>query len=235
MKKAISMALVAISATNPLSASAQTTDVIPPLANADYLSMDTDSLNIDDAEDLNEVVIVSRSARQRVEEKRIGAERLELSQLSRVPQLFGENDLIKSITLMPGVHSEGDGAGGFEVRGGSASENLVTLDGMTLYNPSHVLGIFSTFNADAINRATLYKGPIPLCYGEAVSSVLETGLTAGNMEEYHGSATLGLLAAKAMVQGPIVKDKLSFAVSGRRSYLDAFLKLTDDYKNITVR
>lgn len=184
-----------------------------------------------DTQQLNEVVVVGQNAAQRIKSNRLGAERLEMGKLNNMPQLFGEPDIIKSITLLPGVHSEGDGAGGFEVRGGTASQNLVLLDGMALYNPSHVLGIFSTFNSDAISRATLYKGPIPASYGEAISSVLDVGLTPGGMENYSGSATLGLLAAKLSIGGPIVKDKLSFNVAARRSYLDAFLKLTDDYKN----
>lgn len=191
----------------------------------------SDSVNV---ENLKEVVVVSRSAQQRLESNRLGAEKLEMTKLNKLPQLFGEKDIIKTITLMPGVHSEGDGAGGFEVRGGTASQNLVTLDGMTLYNPSHVLGIFSTFNSDAINRATLFKGPIPASYGEAVSSVLDAGLATGNMQQYHASATVGLLAAKVKVEGPIVKDKLSFAVSGRRSYLDLFLKMDPEYKSTVL-
>lgn len=199
--------------------------------NQGYAQEERDSI---DMEELQEVVIVSQGARQRVESNRLGAEKLEMSKLGQVPHLFGERDIIKAITLLPGVHSEGDGGGGYEVRGGNASQNLIMLDGMSLYNPSHVLGIFSTFNADAINRATLFKGPIPASYGEAISSVLDAGLAVGDMEEYHGSATLGLLAAKMKVEGPIVKDKLSFAVSGRRSYLDMFLKLTDDYKNTVL-
>lgn len=186
------------------------------------------------SEELREVVVVSQSAKARVESSRLGAERLEMGKIGQLPQLFGEKDIIKSITLMPGVHSEGDGGGGFEVRGGNASQNLVTLDGMSLYNPSHVLGIFSTFNSDAINRATLFKGPIPASYGEAISSVLDAGLSTGNMESYHGSATIGLLAAKLKAEGPILKDKLSFAVSARRSYLDAFLKMTDEYKSTVL-
>lgn len=180
--------------------------------------------------ELKELVVVSQSAKQRVESKRLGAEKLELSKIGQIPHLFGERDIIKSITLMPGVHSEGDGGGGFEVRGGTASQNLILLDGMTLYNPSHVLGIFSTFNSDALNRATLFKGPIPASFGEAISSVLDAGLSVGNMECFHGSASVGLLAAKLKVEGPIVKDKLSLAVTARRSYLDMFLKLSDDYK-----
>lgn len=201
-------------------------------ANAHMKAIETSDTTA--CKELQEVVVVSQSAQQRQESKRLGAEKLELGKLAQLPQLFGERDIFKTITLMPGVHSEGDGGGGFEVRGGNSSQNLILLDGMTLYNPSHVLGIFSTFNSDAINRATLFKGPIPASYGEAISSTLDAGLATGDMEEYHGNATIGILAAKLKIGGPIVKDKLSFAVTARRTYIDAFLKMTNDYKNTTL-
>lgn len=183
---------------------------------------------------LEEVTVTGNSARQRIENVRIGAERLELSQLSKLPSFGGENDIIKSISLLPGVRSEGDGGGGFEVRGGSAYQNLVVLDGIALYNPSHVMGIFSTFNDDALGSATLFKGPFPSSYGDATSSVLETTLMPGDLQAYHGSFTLGILAAKLKAEGPIVKDKLSFAVTARRSYVDAFLKMVPKYRSTVM-
>ncbi len=183
--------------------------------------------------ELDEVVVTGQSARQRVGDVTLGAERLELSQLAQVPVLFGENDIVKSITLMPGVHSESQ-AGGFEVRGGNATQNLVTLDGITLYNPSHVMGIFSTFNDNAIGRATLYKGTIPAFYGGATSSVLETALAPGDMEPYHGSMTVGILAAKIKAEGPVIRDRLSFAVTARRSYVDLFLKMIPQYRSTVM-
>ncbi len=186
------------------------------------------------AKRLDEVTVTGNSARQRIENARIGAERLELTQLSKLPSFGGENDIIKSISLLPGVRSEGDGGGGFEVRGGSAYQNLVLLDGIALYNPSHVMGIFSTFNDDALGSATLFKGPIPSPYGDATSSVLETTLMPGDMQAYHGNFTVGILAAKLKAEGPIVKDKLSFAVTGRRSYVDAFLKMVPQYRSTVM-
>ncbi len=180
---------------------------------------------------LEEVTITGNSAHQRIDNNRIGAERLELKRLSQLPSFGGENDIIKSISLLPGVRSEGDGGGGFEVRGGSAYQNLVLLDGISLYNPSHVMGIFSTFNEDALGSATLFKGPMPSMYGDASSSVLETTLMPGDMESYHASATIGILAAKIKAEGPILKDKLSFAVTARRSYVDAFLKMVPKYNS----
>lgn len=187
-----------------------------------------------DGKQLKEVVVTGNSARQRINNNRLGSENLELSKLVQMPSFGGETDIIKSITFLPGVRSEGEGGGGFEVRGGNAYQNLVTLDGMTLYNPSHVMGIFSTFNNDALGGATLYKGPIPAMYGDATSSVLESSLASGDMRKYHGSATIGILLAKIMAQGPIVKDKLSFAVSARRSYVDAFLKLVPKYRSTVM-
>lgn len=183
---------------------------------------------------LNEVTVIGNSARQRIDNTRIGSEKLELGRLSQLPSFGGENDIIKSISLLPGVRSEGDGGGGFEVRGGNAYQNLVLLDGISLYNPSHVMGIFSTFNDDALGSATLFKGPYPAMYGDATSSILETTLMPGDMESYHASLTVGILAAKIKAEGPIVKDKLSFAVTARRSYVDAFLKLVPKYRSTVM-
>lgn len=182
----------------------------------------------------NEVVVTEQSARNRINSVRLGAESLELAKLSLTPKLFGEADVIKSITLLPGIHGEADGAGGFEVRGGNAYQNLVTLDGMTLYNPAHLMGIFSTFNDDAMGRATIYKGPVPATFGGASSSVLETSMRPGDMEKHHGSATIGILNAKLSAEGPIVRNRLSFAVAARRSYVDAFLKLIPEYRSTVM-
>lgn len=184
--------------------------------------------------ELNEVTVTANSARQRLDNARPGAERLELPKLMKMPAFGGERDIIRSIALLPGVNSEGDGGGGFEVRGGNASQNLVLLDGISLYNPAHVMGIFSTFNDDALGAATLYKGPIPAMFGGASSAVLETSLAPGDMERYHGSATIGLLAAKIKAEGPLVKDRLSLAVAARRSYVDAFLKMIPQYRSTVM-
>lgn len=180
---------------------------------------------------LREVVITSGAANNRLQSLRIGAENLELTKMLALPSFGGENDILKSITLLPGVRSEGEGGGGFIVRGGNASQNLVSLDGITLYNPSHVMGIFSSFNDDALGHADLYKGPLPSRYGDAVSSVLDVSLAPGDMSRFHASATIGILAAKAAVAGPVVKDKLSFALTARRSYVDAFLKMIPKYSH----
>lgn len=179
---------------------------------------------------LENIVVTATSAAGRISNISLGSENLELVTLAKMPMLFGENDIIKSISLLPGVHGEGDGGGGFEVRGGTASQNLILLDGITLYNPSHVMGIFSTFNDKALSSATLHKGPIPSGYGGATSSVLDTRLGAADMKQFHLNGTIGILAAKIMAEAPIVKDKLSLAVSARRSYVDAFLQMVPKYR-----
>lgn len=183
---------------------------------------------------LNEVVVTGNSSSQRVANVQLGAERLEMKVLEKTPVLFGEVDIIKSITLLPGVRQESEGSGGYMVRGGTASQNLVQLDGGTLYNPSHVMGIFSTFNEDALGGATLYKGLMPSYFGGATSSVLDIQLAPGNMERWHAGGSVGLLAAKAYANGPIVKDKLSLAVSARRSYADLFLKTVPKYRSTVM-
>lgn len=183
---------------------------------------------------LNEVVVSGHSAAQRIGNVQLGAEKLEMTILDKAPVLFGEVDIIKSITLLPGVRQESEGSGGYMVRGGTASQNLVQLDGATLYNPSHVMGIFSTFNEDALGGATLYKGLMPSYFGGATSSVLDIQLAPGNMKRWHAGGTIGLLAAKINANGPIVKDKLSLAVSARRSYADLFLKLVPKYRSTVM-
>ena len=183
--------------------------------------------------ELEEIVVIDQSARNRIQALP-GSESLELTKLSLTPQMFGEPDILKSITLLPGVHGESDGLGGFEVRGGNAYQNLVTMDGMTLYNPSHMMGIFSTFNEDAMSQAILHKGPIPASFGGASSSVLETHMKTGDRNGYHFSGSVGILNAKISAEGPILKDKLTFAVSARRSYVDLFLNLIPKYRGTVM-
>ena len=196
-----------------------------------YASEPADSVT---EHELGEVVVTGLSARGRIENPQLGAEKLELARLALAPSFAGENDILKSISLLPGVRSEADGGGGFEVRGGTAAQNLITLDGIPLYNPSHVMGIFSTFNDQAISRATLFKGPFPTIYGGATASVLDVALDAGEPDTYHAAGTIGILAAKLKASGPVVKDKLSFAVAARRSYVDAFLKMVPKYRNTVM-
>ena len=195
-----------------------------------------DSLSVDTLRHtrLDEVTVIGKNAYERVSKTTLGTETIEMTSLRALPSFMGENDLIKSLSLLPGVRSEGDGIGGFEVRGGSSTQNNIRLDGITLYNPSHLMGIFSTFNDDALAQATLYKGPIPAQYGEGSASVLETMLAPGDMTAYHGSFSVGLLMAKIKAEGHIVKDKLSLALSVRRSYVDAIINIVPEYRGTVM-
>ena len=185
-------------------------------------------------ERLEEVVITSNSARQRIQNVQTGAEVLQLENLTSAPQLFGENDIMRSIQLLPGVKAESDASSGFQVRGGTSAQNQVLFDNAPVYNVGHMGGLFSAFNDDALAAGTLYKGLLPAQYGGASSAVLDITGRTGNKNGWHGSTTIGLLSAKGTVEGPIVKNKASFLVTARRTYMDMFLKLSDDYKNNTL-
>ena len=183
---------------------------------------------------LDEVVVVSQSARQRIDEVQIGVEKISVTTLAKVPALFGEKDIIKSIQLLPGVKSESEASGGYQVRGGTSSQNLILLDGATIYNAGHLMGLFSTFNDDALGNASLYKGLQPAAFGGATSSVFDIDTRVGDNQQRHFSGTIGLLSAKIMAEGPIKKGQSSYLVTARRSYLDLFLKTTNKYRNNTL-
>lgn len=183
---------------------------------------------------IDQVVVSSKSARDRLDNVLIGVEKIEISEMARIPALLGERDIIRSLQLLPGVKSEGDGSSGFQVRGGTAVQNLILLDDATVFNAGHLMGIFSTFNDDALTNASLYKGQIPAQFGGAVSSVFDIHTKAGDMHDYKFNGSVGLLSAKLNVEGPIAREKASFFVAARRSYLDMFLKLTEDYKDNTL-
>ena len=185
-------------------------------------------------ERLDEVVVTSNSARQRIQNVQTGAEVLQIDNLTSAPQLFGENDIIRSIQLLPGVKSESDASSSFQVRGGTSAQNQVLFDNAPVYNVGHMAGLFSAFNDDALASATLYKGLLPAQYGGASSAVLDITGRTGSKSGWHGGATIGLLSAKGTFEGPIIKDKLSFLVTARRTYMDMFLKLSNDFKNNTL-
>ena len=185
-------------------------------------------------EQIDEVVVTSTSARQRIQNVQAGAEQLQLKDLTAAPSLFGENDIMRSLQLLPGIKAESDASSSFQVRGGTAAQNLILFDHAPVYNVGHLAGLFSTFNEDALGSATLYKGLLPAQYGGASSAVLDLTGRTGNKHDWHGGASIGLLSAKGTIEGPIVKDKASFLLTARRSYLDLFLKLTDDFRNNTL-
>jgi hypothetical protein len=179
--------------------------------------------------ELKEVVISSNKPNNdNVASPQMGADKLDMAQINNVPVLFGEKDILKTISLLPGVKSAGEGNTGFYVRGGASDQNLILLDEATVYNASHFFGFFSTFNSDAVKDVTLYKGGIPVEYGGRLSSVLDIKMNDGNNKNYTVQGGLGLISSRIKVEGPIVKDKGSFMISARRTYIDFFLKASSD-------
>lgn len=186
------------------------------------------------SETLQEVVVTAERQDANVKSAAMGVEKLDPKELNKLPVLFGEKDIIKSMQLLPGVKNAGEGSSGFYVRGGGADQNLILLDEAPVYNASHLLGFFSTFNSDAIKDAVLYKGNQPANFGGRLSSVLDIRMNEGNSKRYNVSGGLGLISSKLNVEGPIVKDKASFLVTGRRTYADVFLKASDRFKDNTL-
>ncbi len=182
----------------------------------------------DEYKDLEGVVISSSSRGRSISSPQMGVEKLSTKDIHNIPVLLGERDILKTLQLLPGVKSAGDGNSGFYVRGGAGDQNLILLDEATVYNASHLLGFFSTFNSDAIKDMTVYKGGMPAQYGGRLSSVLDIKMNDGNNQDYDVSGGLGLISAKLNVEGPIQKDKSSFLVTARRTYVDMFLKLSHD-------
>lgn len=180
------------------------------------------------SKELQAVEISARKADENVKSAEVSAVRLDIKQLEKIPVLFGEKDLLKTIQLLPGVQAAADGNSGFFVRGGSNDQNLILLDEALVYNASHLLGFFSTFNNDAIKDATLYKGNMPAEFGGRLSSVLDVKMKEGNNQNYVLSGGIGLISSRLNAEGPIVKDKGSFVVTGRRTYADLFLKLSNN-------
>jgi len=179
--------------------------------------------------DLNEVTInADKPNNDQVASPQMGLEKINMAQINNVPVLLGEKDILKTISLLPGVKSAGEGNTGFYVRGGASDQNLILLDEATVYNASHLFGFFSTFNSDAIKDVSLYKGGMPAEYGGRLSSVLDIKMNEGNNKDFTVQGGLGLIASRIKVEGPIVKDKGSFMVSARRTYIDLFLKASSD-------
>jgi outer membrane receptor for ferrienterochelin and colicin len=173
-------------------------------------------------ETLEEATIIA----QERQTERVQMSKIELSaaEIKNIPMLMGEVDVIRAIQLLPGVQSGNEGTTGFYVRGGSPDQNLILLDGVPVYNASHLFGFFSVFNADAIKNVNLTKGGFPARFGGRLSSVLEIDLKEGNMKEFHGEGSLGLISSKFTLEGPLVKDQTSFMLSGRRTYYDLLVR-----------
>jgi len=156
---------------------------------------------------------------------------LPIEKLKSIPVILGEEDIMKSMQLLPGVKSGSEGTSGIFVRGGSEDQNLILLDGVPIYNPAHVLGIFSVFNADAIKSVTLTKGGHPARYGGRLSSVVDVRMKEGNLQEWHGNGSIGLISSKLSVSGPLVKDKVSILLSARRTYADLIINAVYPQEN----
>lgn len=177
---------------------------------------------------LTEVTVTTKKKNDNITKPQMGVEKLNINEINQLPVLFGERDILKSIQLLPGIKSAGEGNSGFYVRGGSSDQNLILLDEAPVYNAAHLLGFFSTFNSDAIKDVSVYKGTMPAQYGGRLSSVEDVKMKDGNNKDYDVSGGVGLIASRLNIEGPIVKDKGSFIVSGRRTYADAFLKFSKD-------
>lgn len=172
--------------------------------------------------ELGEVTVVGKAIESNVTGTQMSTIDIPIMQIKKIPAIFGEVDVIKTLQLLPGVQSGTEGAAGMYVRGGGPDENLILLDGVPLYNVNHAMGFFSAFNADAVKNVTLYKGNFPARFGGRLSSVVDVRTKDGDMQEYHGNVSVGLIAAKLNVEGPIVKNKTSFNLSFRRTYYDLF-------------
>ncbi|WP_147676114.1 TonB-dependent receptor [Algibacter pacificus] len=181
----------------------------------------------DTLESLDEVVITENVEKLNIKAPQMSVNKLSASTIKQIPVVLGEADIIKSITLLPGVTTAGEAASGFNVRGGAADQNLILLDEAIIYNSSHLFGFFSVFNPDAIKDLKLYKGGIPARYGGRVSSVLDIYQKEGNSKEFHANGGIGIVSSRLLLEGPLKKDKGSFLLGGRSSYAHLFLPLFD--------
>ena len=182
---------------------------------------------IESIENLNEVVITEDVEKLNIKNPQMSVNALSIKTIKNMPVILGEVDIIKSITLLPGVTNAGESSSGFNVRGGAADQNLILLDEATIFNSSHLFGFFSVFNPDAIKDIKLYKGGIPAKYGGRASSVLDIYQKEGNSNEFHMNGGIGLISSRLLAEGPIKKDKSSFLLAGRSSYAHLFLPLFD--------
>ncbi len=194
----------------------------------------SDSLDLNESKTFN-ADLNSQSALQEIEVKstrradnvkgtEMGTISLSIDKIKQLPVIFGETDILKTLQLMPGVQSAGEGNSGFYVRGGGPDQNLILLDDAVVYNTGHLFGFFSVFNSDALKNVTLIKGSMPANYGGRLSSVVDVSMKEGNMKEYHADGGIGLIASRLTLEGPIKKEKGSFMLSGRRTYIDVLLK-----------
>lgn len=181
---------------------------------------------------LEEVIVLSEKREAGIHSTGMGAIDIPMKQIRNTPAILGEADLLKTIQLMPGVQAGVEGFSGLYVRGGGPDQNLILLDGIPIYNADHLLGVFSIFTPEAMKKVTLFKGSFPARYGGRLSSIVDIRTNDGDMQNYHGTVSIGLLTSKLHLEGPIIKDKTSFCLTGRRTYLDLIARpfLPDDKK-----
>jgi hypothetical protein len=178
--------------------------------------------------ELSEVVITARRTDENVRAPEMGIVKMDIKTIRKVPALLGEIDVIKVLQLLPGVQSSSEGSTGFSVRGGSTDQNLIILDEATIHNASHLMGFFSVFNNDAVKDVILYKGDIPAAYGGRLSSLLDIRMKDGNTKKFSSTGSIGTVSSKLTLEGPVIKDRTTYLVSGRRTYADLFLPLAND-------
>lgn len=183
---------------------------------------------VESAENLNTVVITENIEKLSIKTPQMSVNKLSATTIKTIPVVLGETDVVRAITLLPGVTNAGEGASGFNVRGGAADQNLILLDEATIFNSSHLFGLFSVFNADAIKDLKLYKGGIPARYGGRVSSVLDIYQKEGNSNNVHLNGGIGLVSSRLLIEGPIKKETGAFLLGGRSSYAHLFLPLFDN-------
>ena len=186
--------------------------------------------------EIDEVTVTAKRRDENVQQINMSNVQIPARAIRKIPNLLGETDIIKSIQLLPGVQSSVEGSSGFYVRGGNSDQNLILLDGATVYNPSHLFGFFSVFNGDAVKNVELYKGGIPAEYGGRLSSVLDVRMNDGNTQKIKGSLGIGMISSRMTLEGPVIRDRMSFIVTARRTYADLFLPFARDTsaRNSTV-
>lgn len=184
----------------------------------------TKSLELNVASQTMDALVIEADKAKNTESTDVGKIELSMNQIRNLPVLLGEVDILKTITLLPGVKSSGEGNAGFYVRGGGVDQNLILLDNATVYNASHLFGFFSVFNADAVSNLEITKGGIPANYGSRLASVLDIGLKEGNQKKVQAKGGIGSIASRFTIEGPLKKNVSSFIISGRRTYIDALIK-----------
>lgn len=177
---------------------------------------------------LESVEITARPKDENVKSTEMSVVKMDIKTINKIPALLGEVDILKTLQLFPGVQSTGEGSTGYSVRGGGTDQNLILMDEAQVYNASHLMGFFSIFNNDAVKELSLYKGDMPASYGGRLSSILDVKQKDGNNKKYGVTGGLGLISSRLMIEGPIVKNKASFLVAGRRSYADLFIPLANN-------